>query len=227
MESRCSSFEISEETTSIEEPKSSATCFPTLSKSTSWLHGLLSTQFFRECPHHCGQLKAEEHFFCLSCCAEGLGVMCQYCLPLHSTLRCQGPCFQVYRYMYHDVVRVVDIAPLVDVSGIQQYQANGHPAVHLRPKSTFGQKKAKSPVSFTGRCGGCKRSLTPQWKYCSILCSKVGSMEAKYPEYTEATSFQQPPNSISQSPPPYVMHWKTKLGCRKRKCFEPQRSDFQ
>lgn len=160
--------------------------------------------------------------------------MCQYCIPLHrqTASQCQGPCFQVYRYMYHDVVRVADIAPLVDVSGIQQYQANGHPAVHLRPKS-IGLKKAKSPVSFTSRCGGCNRSLTPQWKYCSILCSKTASPKAVTSEIVwaegggqEANSFGVPSSQGEQFTSRHAMHLKNS-GCRKRKRYKPQRSDLE
>jgi hypothetical protein len=71
--------------------------------------------------------------------------------------------------MYHDIVRVAAVNHLVDLSGIQQYRANGHPAVHLRP---MGPPANKSP--YNSMCdGGCGRCLDPQWTYCSLSC-KLG-----------------------------------------------------
>lgn len=94
--------------------------------------------------------------------------MCQYCAHEHTTL-CDGACIQLYRYMYHDIVRVAAVNHLIDLSGIQQYRANGHPAVHLRP---MGPPANKSP--YSSMCdGGCGRCLDPQWAYCSLSC-KLG-----------------------------------------------------
>jgi hypothetical protein len=71
--------------------------------------------------------------------------------------------------MYHDIVRVAAVNHLIDLSGIQQYRANGHPAVHLRP---MGPPANKSP--YSSMCdGGCGRCLDPQWAYCSLSC-KLG-----------------------------------------------------
>ncbi len=97
--------------------------------------------------------------------------MCQYCAQEHTT-QCDGACIQLYRYMYHDIVRVSAVNYLFDLSGIQQYRANGHPAVHLRP---MGPPANKSPYSSV--CdGGCGRCLDPLWAYCSLSC-KLGLTE--------------------------------------------------
>ena len=81
----------------------------------------------------------------------------------------------MYRYMYHDVVRVATVNDLINLDGIQQYKANNHPAVHLRP---MGPPLNKSP--YTSFCqGNCGRFLDPRWDFCSLSC-KLGLQEADY-----------------------------------------------
>lgn len=78
-----------------------------------------------------------------------------------------SPPAQVYRYMYNDIIRIADFGRLFSLADIQAYKANGHPAVHLRPRDL---PKTKSPAGFTGKCGGCGRCLSSDWTYCSLYC---------------------------------------------------------
>lgn len=143
-----------------------------------WPHAMVSTRFFGTCGLHAAERKNERNFFCLGCApggGEGTN-MCQFCVPSHSE-RCDGLCIQMYRYMYQDVVRVAAVSNLIDLSGIQQYRANSHLAVHLRP---MGPPTNKSP--YLSECqGGCGRCLDPQWAYCSLGC-KMGIGNGDAPE---------------------------------------------
>jgi hypothetical protein len=50
--------------------------------------------------------------------------------------------------MYNDIIRTGDFGRHAPLADIQAYKANGHNAVHLRPRELT---KTKSPPSFTSR----------------------------------------------------------------------------
>jgi len=73
--------------------------------------------------------------------------------------------------MHNHVIRTQDVGHLFDLSGIQDYEANEHPAVHLRPRLLSD----KSPAAFTARCPGCARCMNPDFTYCCLACKMGGS----------------------------------------------------
>ena len=152
----------------------------------SWTTAIIDKHFFAYCPHHPGLRNNAKKFYCLGCGPkggnDGYGAnLCDYCMDWTSPLKKDDPCrgccggrvIQIYRYMYQDIIRVENVKGLVDLSGIQQYRANDHPAVHLRP---VPPPSNKSP--YTTQCqGGCGRFLDPQWTFCSLAC-KLGMGDA-------------------------------------------------
>jgi hypothetical protein len=137
----------------------------------SWPSAITGVHFFAPCDAHPAAQKNECHYYCVGCTPTTNRPMCQHCLPAHAAA-CGAEAFQVYRYMYHDVIRIANFRPLLPdlLADIQAYKANGHPAVHLRQRE---MPKTKSPAGFTGRCGGCGRCLSSEWTYCSLAC-KLG-----------------------------------------------------
>ncbi|KAG6534439.1 hypothetical protein ZIOFF_008325 [Zingiber officinale] len=77
-----------------------------------WVELLLVGEFFGSCEQHKEDRKSEENIFCVDCGSR----MCPHCLAgRHSDHRL----LQIRRYVYQDVVRVHDMANLLDCSKVQ------------------------------------------------------------------------------------------------------------
>lgn len=133
------------------------------SQPPRWVQVLLKEKFFHTCAHHNASKKNECNNFCVTCISEGL---CQHCLPSHSN--CQT--VQIRRYVYHDVVKLTDVEPLLMCEGIQSYYINNARVAFLN------QRPQLRPLQGPGQaCEVCRRSLQDDNRFCSISC-KVDSL---------------------------------------------------
>ncbi|KAL6661723.1 hypothetical protein ACP70R_001107 [Stipagrostis hirtigluma subsp. patula] len=157
----------------------------------AWLRPLLSTPFFEECPEHRGTGRATTrsatacNLFCTRCVDVGRA-LCSACVaaghPGHRVV-------QVRKSSYHTVVKVADVAALLDMSMVQTYMINGDRVVFLNPRPVSGQGKPAA-----ARCRLCERGLQDvDCCFCSIGC-KLDGMEGKF-----EVSFAVPPRSESES----------------------------
>jgi hypothetical protein len=112
--------------------------------------------------------------------------MCEHCLPEHSKA-CGAYAFQTYRYMYNDVVRASDVNSLIELSGIQLYNANGHLAAHLRQRPA----PARSPANFSNACSWCSRKQDSRYKWCCLECKMrdLGLLEGATPPPAPTSPF--------------------------------------
>ncbi|GBF94974.1 hypothetical protein Rsub_07475 [Raphidocelis subcapitata] len=134
-----------------------------------WLRNLIETSqqgsFFNPCLVHKELRKSEATLFCVDCDAAastGCRAMCQHCVPAHGGHRT----IQIRRYVYCDVVRAADIAPFVDIVGVQTYTINQAKVVFLNCRP---QAKLLPPGSPEG-CAICARALREGCTYCSLSC---------------------------------------------------------
>lgn len=116
--------------------------YPSHSKP-AWLEALLTDKFFVSCSKHLELKKNESNIFCIDCSKS----ICQHCVPNHRSHRL----LQVRRYVYHDVIRLLDLQKLLDCSLVQ------------RPQSRPAKGLANS-------CETCDRSLQEAYCYCSVSC---------------------------------------------------------
>lgn len=89
-------------------------------------------QFFHHCPKHPDMRRNECTFFCTACSPATGRALCRGCLDGHD---CQGTVFQIRKYMYQTCIRVEDLAPLTDITGVQAYLINSKRAVLIHPKA--------------------------------------------------------------------------------------------
>ncbi|KAJ0449198.1 putative transcription repressor PLATZ family [Helianthus annuus] len=82
-----------------------------------WIVNLLESKFFGACIDHGSMAKSEKNVFCMDCnlclcghCVSGFKPRCHH----HHHRR-----LQIFRYVYHDVVRIQDIQKHLDCSDIQ------------------------------------------------------------------------------------------------------------
>ncbi|XP_042427379.1 protein RGF1 INDUCIBLE TRANSCRIPTION FACTOR 1-like [Zingiber officinale] len=137
--------------------------------------------------------------------------MCPHCLAgRHSDHRL----LQIRRYVYQDVVRVHDMANLLDCSKVQPYVVNSAKVVLLKPRR---QSKPLKTNTSGPACKICRRSISDSHCYCSITClvSDVDSPVLTVKEPTvccqseplladrPASSEDQPSPSPAASPPPF------------------------
>ncbi|GLJ39841.1 hypothetical protein SUGI_0814630 [Cryptomeria japonica] len=123
----------------------------------AWMEGLLTEKFFVGCGTHDTARKNEKNIYCLDCCKS----ICPHCLPAHLTHRL----LQVRRYVYHDVIRLDDLAKLIDCSYVQSYTINSAKVVFLN------QRPQSRPFKGSGNmCGTCERILQEPYFYCSLGC---------------------------------------------------------
>lgn len=151
----------------------------------AWIKSLVATTFFQPCPDHQCCQRNEAHYYCIACSSDTQG-MCEHCLPEHSKA-CGAYPFQTYRYMYNDVVRASDVNSLIELSGIQLYNANGHLAAHLRQRPA----PARSPVNFSNACSWCSRKQDSRYKWCCLECKMrdLGLLEGATPPPAPASPF--------------------------------------
>ncbi|GAB2213499.1 hypothetical protein Droror1_Dr00017803 [Drosera rotundifolia] len=127
-----------------------------------WLRGLMGeTTFFAGCGDHEDRRKNEKNIFCLCCCLS----ICQHCLPHHRS----HPLLQVRRYVYHDVVRLIDLQKLIDCFYIQPYTINGAKVIFLNERAQARSYKGANA------CFTCDRILQHSFRFCSLSC-KVDHM---------------------------------------------------
>ena len=79
-----------------------------------------------------------------------------------------APVAQIRRYVYNDVVRVVDMQKYLDTTGIQSYVINQAKVVFLRPRPQPKPKKQNLP-----KCVTCDRCLRDGFNYCSLGCKVI------------------------------------------------------
>ncbi|XP_050234219.1 protein RGF1 INDUCIBLE TRANSCRIPTION FACTOR 1 [Mercurialis annua] len=142
-----------------------------IKKKGDWLSALLESKFFDSCDHHQQLRKNEKNVFCLDCNLE----FCRHCVKSHFLHRQ----LQICKYVYHDVVRLLDIQKHLDCSRIQTYKINGEKAVHLNPRPQQKDARPSTKAKFGGSCDACGRYLQDLPNlYCSIAC-KVESVALK------------------------------------------------
>jgi hypothetical protein len=128
-----------------------------LPQKPAWLAALLSEKFFVACSKHSTLKKNERNIFCVDCSDS----ICQHCHPTHRTHRL----LQIRRYVYHDVIRLLDVQKLVDCSQVQTYIINSARVVFLN------QRPQPRPSKGLGNaCETCERSLQETYRYCSVAC---------------------------------------------------------
>ncbi|KAL6888346.1 hypothetical protein ACP4OV_009372 [Aristida adscensionis] len=143
----------------------------------AWLQQLLLTTFFDECPDHQGTGAAGRgtatrsptacNFFCTRCSGDAGRALCAACVAAgHRRHRV----IQIRKSSNHSVVRVSDIARLLDVSLVQTYMINGDSVVFLNPRPVTGQGKPSA-----ARCEMCERGIQdPRCRFCSLGCKLEG-----------------------------------------------------
>ncbi|CAM6103869.1 unnamed protein product [Calypogeia fissa] len=128
-----------------------------LPQKPAWLAALLNEKFFVACAKHVTLKKNERNIFCVDCSDS----ICQHCHPTHRTHRL----LQIRRYVYHDVIRLLDVQKLVDCSQVQTYIINSARVVFLN------QRPQPRPSKGLGNaCETCERSLQETYRYCSVAC---------------------------------------------------------
>lgn len=122
-----------------------------------WLEHLLGEKFFNPCLIHEYAKKNEKNIFCLDCCAS----ICPHCVSSHRSHRL----LQVRRYVYQDVIRLVDADKLFDCACVQAYTTNNAKVVFLN------QRPQTRPFRSSGNvCCTCDRSLQDPYLFCSLSC---------------------------------------------------------
>ncbi|KAL6888348.1 hypothetical protein ACP4OV_009374 [Aristida adscensionis] len=141
-----------------------------------WLQVLLLlTTFFEECPEHQGTATGSSsssarspaacNFFCTTC-AVGRA-LCAGCVAAGHRLH---QVIQIRKSSNHSVVRVSDLARLLDVSMVQTYIVNGERVVFLNPRPVTGHGKPSA-----GRCQTCERGIQDvNCRFCSLGCKVEG-----------------------------------------------------
>ncbi|KAK9792962.1 hypothetical protein WJX73_000216 [Symbiochloris irregularis] len=145
-------------------------CSPDDSNSTvaelkvlSWIPEMLACQFFCICPKHDESKKNECTYWCVDCGAGGRATgLCPHCVQAHRG----HAVIQIRRYVYCDVVRVIDIHRYLDTSGVQSYVINSAKVVFLRPR-TQTKKNHRHDLDC---CQSCNRQLREGCRFCSLGC---------------------------------------------------------
>lgn len=125
-----------------------------------WIDRLCRTPFFRQCNVHV----TKSAYFCLD--TPMAPALCASCVPWISNMRL----LQVRRRMYRDAVRTDDIALHFDVTGVQEFTANGRSVVYINPT------RGSWPPGASNPCGGCRKALPEGLRHCSIRCKHTRSV---------------------------------------------------
>ncbi|KAI7995819.1 hypothetical protein LOK49_LG11G02406 [Camellia lanceoleosa] len=130
-----------------------------LNSIPQWIEVLLGEKFFIPCLVHESEKK---NTFCLDCCIS----LCPHCLPPHQIHHL----LQIRRYVYQDVVRLIDAQKLIDCSCVQSYTTNNAKVVFLNQRPMTRQFKGSGNI-----CVVCDRNLQDHYLFCSVSC-KVHQM---------------------------------------------------
>ncbi|CAN7044161.1 hypothetical protein BRARA_B03071 [Brassica rapa] len=137
-----------------------------------WITTLLSLEFFGICMNHKYLRKNEKNVFCIDCNAQ----ICRHCCNteahfLHRRL-------QICKYVYQDVLRLLDIQHYFDCSEIQTYKINGEQAIHLNSRPQAKDARPSTKSKNAGSCVTCKRYIQDRPnRFCSISCKISASPE--------------------------------------------------
>ncbi|CAL9161345.1 unnamed protein product, partial [Musa hybrid cultivar] len=140
----------------------------TTPERAAWLSQLLGSEFFGACEEHKEMRKCEINTYCVDC----QGCLCPHCLAPHRAHRL----LQIRRYVYQDVVRILDMQRLLDCSKVQPYTVNSAKVVLLNPRK---QSKPSKPNLGVPVCEVCRRSIADPNRYCSIACKTSGSWQSE------------------------------------------------
>ncbi|XP_038893018.1 uncharacterized protein LOC120081909 [Benincasa hispida] len=127
---------------------------------SNWLSTLLNTKFYTSCDLHPNLRGNKKSGFCIDCSVS----FCKNCTvhDLHRQV-------QIWKYVYHEVVRVQDMEKQFCCSEIHPYKVNGKVAVHLNARSQ--SIDTKSPKTKSGSpCEDCGRHIHDPHRFCSIAC---------------------------------------------------------
>ncbi|CDY17645.1 BnaA06g34640D [Brassica napus] len=130
-----------------------------------WIATLLSLEFFGTCVDHKHLRKNEKNVFCIDCNVE----ICRHCCNTEAHFVHRR--LQICKYVYQDVLRLLDIQHYFDCSEIQTYKINGEKAIHLnsRPQAKDARPSTKSKNAAS--CVTCKRYIQDRPnRFCSISC---------------------------------------------------------
>ncbi|KQJ93802.1 hypothetical protein BRADI_3g06820v3 [Brachypodium distachyon] len=135
----------------------------------AWLRSLVGATFYTPCPTHLGVPKNECNHYCVDCIDEEgtTTIFCSICFSGHTD---HHHVLQIRRSSYHEVVRVVELETVVDISLVQTYVINGDKVVFLnaRPMALGHGTKCVGPA---GTCLECGRALIDAtFQFCSLGC---------------------------------------------------------
>ncbi|CAN0877146.1 Protein RGF1 INDUCIBLE TRANSCRIPTION FACTOR 1 [Linum grandiflorum] len=134
-----------------------------------WIDTLLSIESFVPCENHMELRKNEKNVFCLDCRT----LLCRHCLKSKSSNSCKRRhrLLQIFKYVYNEVARLIDVQNYLDCSLIQTYKINGEMAVHLHQRQIQKDAKPSTKAKFGAACVVCGKYLQdlPN-RFCSIVC---------------------------------------------------------
>ncbi|CAG7872946.1 unnamed protein product [Brassica rapa] len=150
-----------------------------------WIATLLSLEFFGTCVDHKHLRKNEKNVFCIDCNVE----ICRHCCNTEAHFVHRR--LQICKYVYQDVLRLLDIQHYFDCSEIQTYKINGEKAIHLnsRPQAKDARPSTKSKNAAS--CVTCKRYIQDRPnRFCSISC-KISSGPPKKRKFCFSSEVEQ------------------------------------
>ncbi|KAJ0238033.1 B box-type domain-containing protein [Hirschfeldia incana] len=113
--------------------------------------------------------KNEKNVFCIDCNAQ----ICKHCCD---TVHSVHHRLQICKYVYQDVVRLLDIQHYFDCSEIQTYKINGEQAIHLNSRPQAKDARPSTKAKNAASCVVCKRYIQDRPnRFCSISCKIAAS----------------------------------------------------
>ncbi|KAL7083329.1 hypothetical protein ACP275_14G154500 [Erythranthe tilingii] len=168
------------------------------SEVPGWLTALLTEKFFNACIIHEDVKRNEKNVFCLDCC-DGI---CPHCLLRHRSHRL----LQIRRYVYHNVIKLVDAERLMDCAQVQTYTSNFAKVVFLNKRHHTRLGKAASGKY----CINCDRNVQDSNLFCCISCKlqtiiRTGKKVSNYLHKCEFLALSEPGFDDGQMTPDSVL----------------------